>query len=166
MYSERTRQRGFELYGIHRSILKVVEILQKEIPEAASIDRKTVSKWRRDDEWDSRIKEVRDRYLEDRDQELAERLEKYEIEFDDTIDRVFMVLKDLNPKSFSEAVYTLKTLILERQKIRGQAGESDREEIIAKVFKALNGLDWFKHAMSDADQRRQAVTAVETEFGK
>jgi predicted component of type VI protein secretion system len=166
MYSEGTRRRAFELYSLHRSILKVVDILRKEIPEAADIDRKTVGKWRREDDWDSRVKGVQDKYFQDRDAELAERMEEYQVEFDDTIDRVFMTLKDLSPKSFSEAVFTLRSLIAQRDRLRGEAGETDREEIIARAFKALNGLDWFKHAMADGELRRQALAAIENEFRK
>ena len=165
MYSENTRRRAFELYSIHRSILKVVNQLSMEIPEAENIDRKTVANWRREDEWDSRAREVRGRYFEDRDKEIAERLEEYGIEIDDTIDRLFMKLKDLEPKSFSEAVYTMITLLDKQKKMRGEVGETDKEEVIARVFKALNGLEWFAFAMKEGDNRRGALAAIEAEFG-
>ena len=166
MYARIIRDRAFELWAIHGNDETVAEVLRKEFSAARNLDRKTVGKWRLEDGWIDRAAAVREKHHEQQDESLAEAIGDMEERLKDEIDKVFMSLKALEPKSFAEAVHSLPTLTKQLRTARGEDGDKgDWRHVLAKVIKVMMTIPALKIAMTD-EVRNQFVAEVEKEFGK
>jgi len=131
MYSQRIKDKAFELYCIHGGIKPVVGLLKKEFSACKNINRKTLTKWAAEDKWDERKANVREQIHEQHDQKIGEAIGDIEKRLQDEVDKVFTCLKDLEPKSFAEAIHSLPTMFTQLRKLRGEDGVTDVQQAIS-----------------------------------
>ncbi len=166
MYSRKIRDCGYEFWVTDQNDERVADKLRREFTSTKKIDRKTVAKFRREDDWEARLRKSRAEHHERQDEAVADSIGDIEKRLQDAVETVFLKLTDLEPKSFAEAVHSLPTLFTQLRKVRGEDGETNREQVISRTLKALKTLSWFANMIAEEKNLQDVLDAIEFEFGK
>jgi len=149
-YAVEVRERGFSLYAAGYSLDGIVKKLKAEREDCESINRKTITDWRDQENWVSRAADIRNKQRETADDERAREFSFVTGEIRMLIEDGFIGMRGLDPKSWEAAAFAQMKLVETYGKLTGQMGGgaklTDRLKLTVteRFMRALRNVEAFK----------------------